>query len=142
MRSLAFSGSQDIDVRTQAMRVTQGALQKDYRTEACLCLAFCRDQIRYVRDIRSVEVLQMPVWTLKLGAGDCDDKSMLLAAMLASIGYRVRFIAVAFAPEQFSHVWVQAWVGNNWLDLEPTEPLSCGERIPSQGAYEYLTCEL
>lgn len=95
-----------------------------------------------MRDIYTVETLQMPARTLESRYGDCDDKAMLLAALLASIGHQVRFIAVAFQPGQFVHVWLQDWVGGAWLDLEPTEPIPCGQRVPDQAGAEYLTCEL
>jgi transglutaminase-like putative cysteine protease len=142
MAALALDGSKDITVRTLAMNLTSGALQKDYRTEACLCLGYCRDQVRYVQDIRTVEVLQTPNATLRLNGGDCDDKATLLAAMLGSIGHRVRFIAISFTPGQYSHVWVQDFVEGKWLDLEPTEPVPCGARIPDSAACQYLTLEV
>jgi len=64
-----------------------------------------------------------------------------LAALLASIGHPVRFVAVAFEPAQFSHVWLQDWIDGRpgaWLDLEPTEPYPCGQAIPQHGAVDYL----
>lgn len=81
---------------------------------------------------------------MDIGAGDCDDKAILLAALLASIGHDgVRFIALSQEPGQFSHVWVQDWIqGRGWVDLEPTEPIACGKRVPHRGAREYLTCDV
>lgn len=125
-------------MRTLAMDLTRLAQQKDTRSEACLCLLYCRDQIRYVKDIRTAEVIQTPEATLRLGAGDCDDKSVLLSALLGSIGHRTRYIAIAQIPGQYSHVWVQDYVNGKWLDLEATEPLSCGERVPEAGVHSYL----
>lgn len=142
MTKLALEGSQSLPVRTLAMELTRGLPQKDYRREACTLLRYCRDRIRYVRDIYSVEVLQTPDITVQVGGGDCDDKSILLAALLASIGHRARFIAIAFLPGQYSHVWVQAFIDGEWLDLEPTEPIVCGKRVPTKGVYKSLTCEL
>lgn len=142
MRGLAREGARTIEVRTLAIRQVSGHQQKDYRGEACSLLSFVRDQIRYVRDINGVEVLQTPAVTLKVGGGDCDDKSILLAAMLTSIGHRVQFIAVSFMPDVFSHVWVRTNIGGRWVDLEPTEPISCGERIPSKGAVEHITLDV
>jgi transglutaminase-like putative cysteine protease len=101
-------------------------------------LAYVRDNIRYVRDPAPAEQLSPPAWVMQIGAGDCDDKAILLASLLASIGHSARFIAVAFAPEAYSHVWVQVHIGGRWIDLEPTEPLKCGERIPGDGAFGYL----
>lgn len=101
-------------------------------------MEYVRDNIRYVRDIRGVETLHDPVTLLKIGAGDCDDKSLLLASLLLSIGHKVRFVAVAFEPDQFSHVWLQVNCYGRWIDLEPTEPIQFGQRIPARGAFAHI----
>lgn len=86
--------------------------------------------MRYVRDIRGIETVHDPDTMLRIMAGDCDDKSILLASLLESIGHRTRFVAIAYAPGQFSHVWVQDYIRGQWIDLEPTEPIQCGARVP------------
>ncbi len=48
---------------------------------------FVRDNIRYIKDIRDVETVAYPDITLQQGQGDCDDKSVLLASLLESIGH-------------------------------------------------------
>ncbi len=142
MRDLAREGARSAEIRTLAVRQVSGYQQKDYRGEACSLLSFVRDHIRYVRDTRGVEILQTPSVTLNIGGGDCDDKSILLAALLTSIGHRVQFIAVSFMQDMFSHVWVRTNINGQWVDLEPTEPISCGERIPSKGAVEHITLDV
>lgn len=125
------------------MSLCRGLAQKDFQGEASRLLGFVRDSIRYIRDIDGVETIYDPVTLLQTGQGDCDDKSTLLAAMLLSIGFdAVRFIAVSFVPGQFSHVWVQINEGGKWIDLEATEPIQFGERIPSQGAVKYIEQDL
>jgi transglutaminase-like putative cysteine protease len=79
---------------------------------------------------------------LEIGAGDCDDKAILLAALLLSIGHTPQFIAVAFQLDNYSHVWVRDYVRGKWLDLEGTEPIECGNRIPKAGAVSHLTLTL
>lgn len=130
MADLARKGLQSIKVRTKALEVTRGLLQKDYEAEACACLNYVRDHVRYVRDIRGIETVHDPDTLLSLMAGDCDDKSILLASLLESIGHRTRFVAISYAPGVFSHVWVQDYIRGKWLDLEPTEPIQCGKRVP------------
>lgn len=109
-----------------------GLQQKDFVGEARRILEFCRDQIRYVKDIDDVETLHDPVTLLKMGAGDCDDKSVLCASLLCSIGHTMRFIAVSFEPDTYSHVWVQDLLNGVWVDLEPTEPIPFGQSIPTR----------
>jgi transglutaminase-like putative cysteine protease len=58
---------------------------------------------------------------LRLGAGDCDDKSILAAALLASIGHPTRFIACGFVGDgSYSHVFAQTKIAGKWVTLECT----------------------
>jgi len=151
MARLARAGSRRIEVRNAAVEIVtrgfhngQGLRQKDFAGEARRLFEFVRDDIRYVRDIADVETLHDPVTLLQIGAGDCDDKAILLAALLLSIdGGPVRFKAMALAPEQFGHVWLQAFMndgrGGRWIDLETTEPLPFGVSVPTRGAVSFLT---
>lgn len=136
MRRLARKGSLDQRVRNLAVEITtdgfldgRGLQQKDFGGEALRLLAFVRDEIRYVLDPEGVEMLHDPVTVLRIGAGDCDDKAILLASLLLSIGHTPRFIALAFQPELFEHVWVQDRINNRWIDLEPTEPIPYGDAV-------------
>lgn len=127
-----------VSLTTRGFLDGTGLKQKDFAGEADRCLAFVRDNIRYVGDIADVEVLHDPVTLLQVGAGDCDDKCILLAALLLSIGHQVRFVAVAFEPQAYSHVWLQDLIYGKWLDLEPTEPLPLGRSIPTRDAKSFL----
>jgi transglutaminase-like putative cysteine protease len=85
--------------------------------------AFVRDDIRYVPDPQSVERVCGPEYTLQIGAGDCDDKVVLLNSMLENIGFKTRVHAVGFGPiGQFSHVISDVRWGNGWLPLDPCVP--------------------
>lgn len=131
-------------IRNLATRLTQGLRSKDFQSEACACLAWVKGNIRYVRDMRSAELVHDPVTLLgypghlagdfrpcpEARAGDCDDMAILLSALLESIGHQTRFRAVAYRPDKFVHVWTQDRIAGRWLDLEPTEPLACGSRVP------------
>lgn len=99
--------------------------------------AFVRDAIRYVRDIRGVETLHTPERVLKQRAGDCDDKAMLLVALLESIGHTARFRAVGFLPGVFSHVLVDVMLGGEWVAAETTEPVELGWS-PKAARYEMV----
>lgn len=139
-----------MEIRNKAVEITtdgfwngKGLQQKDFAGEARRLLEYVRDNIRYVRDIADVETLHDPVTLLKVGAGDCDDKAILLAALLLSIGHdRLRFVAAAFEPGQFSHVWLQDEVYGKWIDLEPTEPIAYGRSVPTSDAVGFLTQDI
>lgn len=126
MKKLVNQYKKSIPVRTLAVSLTNGFRQKDWLNEIRALHAFVRDNIRYVRDIRDVETLQTPDITLKVRAGDCDDKSLLLASMLESIGHPTRFVAIGFQPNDLEHVYVETRIGQKWIPLETTEPVEIG----------------
>lgn len=96
--------------------------------------AWVRDNIAYVPDPRDVEMLQTPPQSLSIGTGDCDDKAILLATLLETLGFTTRFMAVGGYGEEwadggdewcggaeppYSHVLAQVRMGSNtWLCLE------------------------
>lgn len=95
--------------------------------EARAVHGWVRDNVRYVRDIAGVETLHTAPRLLVDRAGDCDDKSILIAALLASIGHRVRFVAVGFGPRGYSHVYPEAFIAGQWWPMEATEPWGFGK---------------
>lgn len=126
MRQITKAGKTTLPVRNLALSLIGELSQKDWFNEVKLLHRFVRDQIRYVKDIRGVETVQTPDVTLSLKAGDCDDKSVLLAAMLEAIGHPTRFVAIGFRPDDFVHVYVETRIGTSWIPLETTEPVEVG----------------
>jgi transglutaminase-like putative cysteine protease len=127
-----------LQLTNRGFGTSTGLAQKDFGGEARRLFEFVRDKIRYVKDIDGIETLHPAEWVLSIGAGDCDDKSILLSALLLSIGHTPRFVAVAFAPDEFSHVWVQDYVSGGWVDLEATENLSFGQSVPLKDAVKII----
>lgn len=136
MRAIVRDAKKSPAVRNAALALLHDVLQKDYLTEIKRVHVFVQNNIRYVRDINDVETLQTPDKTLELGQGDCDDKSMLAAAMLESIGHPTRFIAVGRGKGEFEHVYVETLYGSMWIPLECTEPVPLGWKAP--GMSEFL----
>jgi hypothetical protein len=130
MARFARQGRATLRVRELSMGLTSHLWQKDWASEVRALHAYVRDRIRYVRDGVDVEVVQTPEKTLELGAGDCDDKSTLLASMLMSIGHPARFVAVGMKPGSYSHVFVETRLGSRWIALETTEPVEVGWSPP------------
>lgn len=100
--------------------------QKAYNAEINTLFEYVRDCIRYMRDVRDVETLQTPDVTVKLGYGDCDDKSVLLATLLEATGHPTRFVAIGTKPGRYQHVYVETLSGKKWIPLDPTEPQPMG----------------
>lgn len=113
-------------VRELALHLVRHLQQKNFYGEVEAIHHFVKEKIRYVKDIKNVETLQSPLQTLRLKAGDCDDKSILVASLLESIGHPTRFLAVGFKANSLSHVFVQTKIGNKWVSVECTEPVALG----------------
>lgn len=116
-------------IRELALSLVSNLSGKNYKGEVKAIHDFVFDNIRYVRDIRGVETIQTPPQTLRIGQGDCDDHSVLVATLLESIGHRTRLVAVGFRPGTYSHVFTQTRVGNKWVAVETTEDWPIG-KIP------------
>ncbi len=116
-------------IRALAMRIIRRCPSKDALCEARSIHEFVKRRVRYCHDIVDVETLQTPVVTLELGQGDCDDSSLLLAALAESVGIRARFVAMGFSSRRgFSHVMAELQVYGNWLAGECTEQWELGEQ--------------
>jgi transglutaminase-like putative cysteine protease len=96
----------------------KGVPPRKWLAEISALHSWVRDRIRYVRDPEGVELVQTPEATLRIGQGDCDDKSTLLAAMLLATGHPCRFVAVGMGGAPFSHVLVEAKAGDKWIPAE------------------------
>jgi transglutaminase-like putative cysteine protease len=126
MRDAVRAGKQNLDVRTKAVELVNGYRQKDWIAELKSLHAFVRDKIRYTKDITDVETIQTPDVTLRVKAGDCDDKVVLLCSLLESIGHPTRMVAIGFRPDEFVHVYLESRVGSTWIPAETTEPVEIG----------------
>lgn len=87
--------------------------------------AFIRARVLIVSEYQ--EVLVGPLEMLReiesdgRSVGDCDDVSMLSAALLASVGFRVRFKAVHPLPDGgYAHVFTEYFIGPGWRPMDVT----------------------
>lgn len=126
MKRFVRMGKRSPNVREAALSLIQSLPSKDWLNEIKVLHQYVRDNVRYTKDILGVETLQTADRTLDLGQGDCDDKAVLLASLLESIGVPTRFKAVGFQPGILSHVYVQAKLGNGWVSAEATENVPLG----------------
>lgn len=124
-------------VRELAVKLTGNLPQKNFSAEVSALFYYVRDKIRYLKDVNGVETLQSPLQTLRLRAGDCDDKVTLLGALLESIGHPVRFQALGFSPGRLEHVIAECYIGGQWVALDATEPVAPGWN--PKGAVEKMT---
>jgi transglutaminase-like putative cysteine protease len=122
---LTQDGAKDFVVRQKAIEIfrTRGVRAKDRFGEVCALFDWVRRNVRYTRDIFRVELLHTARRMLELRAGDCDDMTILLGAMLLSTGHPVRLILAGFRPERphvYSHIYPEVHVAGRWLPVDAT----------------------
>jgi hypothetical protein len=131
MCRLIREGAKDFYVRQKAIDelLSRGIAGKDYLGEIRTLFEWVRRNVRYTKDPFRVELLHSPRRMLELRAGDCDDMSILLGAMLESIGHPVRLVLVGpdpADPDLFSHVYLESRHQGRWIALDPTMPHPIG----------------
>ncbi len=126
MRGFVSRYKTDPRIRELALSLTRNLPQKDFQGEINVLYSFVQNHIRYIKDIDGVETVQSPIKTLEYGQGDCDDKAVLLATLLASAGHKTQFKAIGFSPGKLSHVIVEVQDGPAWVALETTMPVQLG----------------
>src|SRR5262245_21549203 len=97
---LIRDGAKDFYVRQKAIEIFRayGVQAKDRWGEVCSLFDWVRRNVRYTRDIFRVELLHGARRMLELRAGDCDDMTILLGALLISTGHPVRLVLAGFRP--------------------------------------------
>ena len=122
---LIHEGSKDFYVRQKAIEIFRAynVRAKDRFGEVYSLFDWVRRNIRYTRDIFQVELLHTARRMIELKAGDCDDMTILLGAMLKSTGHPVRLALVGFQPAKphiYTHIYPEVNVGSRWLALDAT----------------------
>ena len=118
-----------------AMSLARPCNARDWQCEINKCFEAVRDNIRYIRDVRGIETIQSPLKTMQFGQGDCDDKAVLLASLLESIGHPTRFVALKFTGHRvYSHVLTETRSGKGWLPMDAiiTQPIGWYPPEPSK----------
>jgi hypothetical protein len=136
MRALVNAGKVQPELIHAAVSAIYLTPETDELAEVSAVFAAVRDGVRYVRDVCGVETLCDPLTTLRRRAGDCDDQSTLLAAMLEAVGYPTRFIVAGYSGPDFEHVYVQVYARGQWIDLDPTEHNGVGWAPPYPTIYQ------
>lgn len=114
---------------------------KAYRRAAAEIFSWVRSHVRYVKDPIGVETVQAPLVTARLRAGDCDDQSVLVAALAMSIGIPARFRVVGSSRDRFVHVYPELHVAGAWLPADTVEKHALGQRVPAMRAEKLYSVE-
>lgn len=80
-------------------------------------------KIQYVHDPSGAfDSIQDARQTIKRGVGDCDDLSVLLATLLALVGFRPRFVLARYAEDSsgYDHIYVDVPSKSGRVALDPS----------------------
>lgn len=128
---LIRSGAGDFYVRQKAIDILMecGVPAKDYLGEIDALFRWVQRHVRYTKDPFQIEVLHSARRMLELRAGDCDDMTIVLGALIKSIGHPVRIVLTgpdARRSDLFSHIYLEARHQDQWIPLDATMPYGMG----------------
>ena len=129
-------GAKDFYVRQKAIQIFRAyqVRPKDRFGEVGALFDFVRRNIRYTRDIFRVELLHSARRMLEIRAGDCDDMTILLGAMLVATGHPVRLILAGFRrdkPHAYSHIYPEVNIRGQWIPIDATVEKPLGWAPPA-----------
>jgi transglutaminase-like putative cysteine protease len=133
---LIRDGAKDFYVRQKAIQIFRRyrVRPKDRTGEIRVLFDWVRRNIRYTRDIFHVELLHGARRVLELRAGDCDDVTILLGAMLMATGHPVRLALVGFRPHRphrYSHIYPEVFERGRWIPVDVTVERPMGWAPPA-----------
>ena len=131
VQALIRQGVKDFYVRQKAIDILfdRGVRAKDYLGEIKALFEWVQRNVRYTKDPFRLEVLHSAKRILELRAGDCDDMTILLGAMLESVGHPTRLVIVGptpLRPDLFSHIYLEVYHRGRWIPLDATMPFPMG----------------
>jgi transglutaminase-like putative cysteine protease len=126
MRQLVRDAVRDPNqkIRESALAILRGV--NSFAEQARAIQQWVQHNIEYRRDPPDLELVQTPQVTLQWRAGDCDDQSTLVAALLQSTGHPTQFIAIGMEGQPLSHVLTQTLIGTSWVAVETIQPRPMG----------------
>lgn len=137
IRGLVEQGVKDPRIRRTATDILQSVPAYNDQAEVSEIYHRVLNGIRYTKDMvgvgHGIETLQPAADILISRSGDCDDFVILLASLLGSVGYETRAVTVASNqadPENFSHIYLEALVGGEWIALDAARPDAAFGRAP------------
>lgn len=143
-----FAGWRYEPLRLKAEEILRG-VPSGFDGEVQGLFAFARDGITYRHDQVDTQRVQDAWQTVQRQSGKCVDKVIVLAVMLAAMGYVSRFVVQRVRPgEDWSHVYLEVWdeANQRWLALDPTGDGQAGRHFAGIGwkqpAHEEATFDI
>jgi len=105
LRQIAESSGRDPRVRALAAQIVSGVDQRQYEQQAAALLRWVQENVAYLNE--PGEILQDPLYSVKVKHGDCDDLALVLAALLESIRLPWRFVLSGQARNGAKSRWIE-----------------------------------
>lgn len=83
-----------------------------------------------IERVKTPEYLLMEWEGTGVMRGDCDDAVTLFGAILYGSGMRVSVVALGVEDEEWSHVYLKAYLGDGYYPLDVVEPHAFGWEAP------------
>jgi len=80
-------------------------LRGDYERETRRIFTWMKENIEYCPDPAFKDEFYYPTVTLKVGAGNCDDTTLLSSSLLCSLGYSTKLKLVSVGGKVFDHIY-------------------------------------
>lgn len=143
IRHAALQSQQHYANRLLAEAICHDLRSKDYRSEILAINNFVWGHTRYMRDPRTVELVQAPYKIVEqIQAGltpqlDCDDMAGFISSLLLSVGCEARVVTVAFqnmfylGKRQYSHVFAQGYDPRSgvWVTCDPVAGIDTDQML-------------
>src|SRR5262245_16654563 len=141
MAAIVRRDARSLPIRDKALQIVSACGGHDFGCEIRALFEYCRDQVVYRRDpVEQERVQDAPRTLFVYGSGDCDDKCVCLATLLASLGHRSRFKVIG-KRGSYSHVYLEVrHPRGGWIPLDPT-PEQSGPGWEAKG-YDAATYEI
>ncbi|MDO5531167.1 transglutaminase family protein [Sutterella sp.] len=109
----------------EALSKTLGSLPDDIELQIDRILACAHGALTY--ESGSTSTATTAEEALRSGRGVCQDYAHVMLALLRMRRISCRYVAGLVAGTGETHAWIEAWTGERWLPLDPTEGKACGD---------------
>lgn len=133
-----WKGIQDTKIQQLASRIMEehNVPSRDWEAEVRAIFDWVRTNIRYTRDPESLELFRRPIRTVQLGLADCDDMSILISALLGTIGHKVMLRVIGVTSKEPEHIYPLVLLPPDdptyYIALDATRSEDMGWEIPEE----------
>lgn len=110
--------------------------ERDYWGEVKAIFNWMRANVRYIRDMSTIDTFATAMRTIEAHGGDCDDYTIALGALLMSVGYSVRMKTIQTKDsDDWNHIYLQVGLPpgkpTKWKTLDASVAQPAGWEAPS-----------